>query len=213
MNLKESFRLQNKIDGFINECKSYLYNQSNTTQVKETHNRKKSNPEADNEEMIVEKSSTYNVEVTPNDIIKFAMYLIEVKKELSNTISLTKNMACAINIDDGVALNKRRQDLISLFNNLSNMKSYETTTQGRDYKFNVAGDQVPYTYEVKKVTTIDFDRNLVKSFIKKLSLECDEVSNTIDSEMINCKVMFESNIDVNDTFEDVLDKFMNNELS
>lgn len=213
MNLKESFRLQNKIESFINECRSYLYSQSNVTQVKETHNRKKSNPEADNEELVVEKNSTYNLKITPNDIIKFAMYLIEVKKELSNTISLTKNMVCAINIDDGVALNKRRQDLIFLFNNLSNMKSNETTTQGRDYKFNVAGDQVPYTYEVKKVTTIDFDRSLVKSFIKKLSLECDEVSNSIDSEMINCKVNFEINIDVNDTFEDVLDKFMNNKLS
>jgi hypothetical protein len=134
------------------------------------------------------------------------MDLLNQKESLSTAINKAK-VTCGLDIDGSVSLNKMRQSINSVFANMANIKATEKTTNGRSYKFNVAGDQVPYTYEIKEVTTIDFDRTKVKAVAKKLIKEADEISAIIDKLMIDTEVDYEPIYDVNDSYEDVLSVF------
>ena len=64
-----------------------------------------------------------------------------------------------------------------------------------------------YKCDVKRVTTINFDRNLVRKYAAELSKQSDEVSIQLDQALVNSKVEYEAPFDVNDTFADVFDGF------
>ena len=66
---------------------------------------------------------------------------------------------------------------------------------------------VSYKCDVKRVTTINFDRNLVRKYAAELSKQSDEVSIQLDQALVNSKVEYEAPFDVNDTFADVFDGF------
>ena len=76
------------------------------------------------------------------------------------------------------------------------------------YKFNTVGDQVQYTYDVKEVTTIDFDRNKVKGLGKRLIEEADKVSAQVDKLMVELNVEYSPEFSVNDSFEDAVTQFL-----
>ena len=87
---------------------------------------------------------------------------------------------------------------------LANRKSRETQTTGRDYKFDINGEQKPYSYNIKRVTSIDYDRDSVKNLIKKYRKECDAVSTKLDEIEINTQVSHDCLFDINDSFEDLV---------
>ena len=101
-------------------------------------------------------------------------------------------------------MNKKKQGFVSVLNGLANMKANEKTTTGRAYKFNVAGDQVPYSYEVTETTSIDFDRNDVRNLVKKYLKETDEISAKLDAIEINTVVDHSPLFDINDVFEELI---------
>ena len=63
----------------------------------------------------------------------------------------------------------------------------------------------------KAVTEDDFDRERVLKLIKGYNKISDTVSSEIESTMINTDVAYESKVDVNLTFEEVFELFLNEE--
>lgn len=202
MNLKESYRYANYLDTLLNTAYRYLQNKGFTTTTKQNHLRSKANSEASDE--IVEVQKPYDVEFTPNDIIDFVVGVITEKELLANAIAKAKSGA-EINIDNAVAMNKKKQAFVSVLSGIVNIKPSEKTTQGTDYKFNQQdGNQIRYYYNIEEITTIDFDRNDVKALIKKYSKECDDISTKLDAIEINTIVEHIQKYDINDTFEDLV---------
>lgn len=202
MNLKESYRYANYLDTLLNTAYRYLQNKGFTTTTKQNHLRSKANSEASDE--IVEVQKPYDVEFTPNDVIDFVVCVIAEKELLSNAIAKAK-AGTEINIDNAVAMNKKKQAFVSVLNGIANIKPSEKTTQGTDYKFNQQdGNQIRYYYSIEETTTIDFDRNDVKALIKKYSKECDDISAKLDTIEINTIVEHTQRYDISDTFEDLV---------
>lgn len=202
MNLKESYRYANYLDTLLNTAYRYLQNKGFTTTTKQNHLRSKANSEASDE--IVEVQKPYDVEFTPNDVIDFVVGVIDEKELLANAIAKAKSGA-EINIDNAVAMNKKKQAFVSVLSGIVNIKPSEKTTQGTDYKFNQQdGNQIRYYYNIEETTTIDFDRNDVKALIKKYSKECDDISAKLDTIEINTIVEHTQKYDISDTFEDLV---------
>ncbi|EOS35470.1 hypothetical protein C804_01073 [Lachnospiraceae bacterium A4] len=202
MNLKESYRYANYLDTLLNTAYRYLQNKGFTTTTKQNHLRSKANSEASDE--IVEVQKPYDVEFTPNDVIDFVVGVITEKELLANAIAKAKSGA-EINIDNAVAMNKKKQAFVSVLSGIVNIKPSEKTTQGTDYKFNQQdGNQIRYYYNIEETTIIDFNRNDVKALIKKYSKECDDISAKLDAIEINTIVEHTQKYDISDTFEDLV---------
>ena len=201
MNLKEAFTYANFLDELMKQARGYLVDINFITTTTETHMRLKANKDANDEEVVVQKP--YDVSFTPNDVIDFVVKVLNEKERLSNAIAVAKDNA-EINIDNAVAMNKQKQSFVIVLNTMAGIKASEKVTNGRDYKFDVNGEQKPYIYEIRSKKSIDFDRNDVKGLIKKYSKECDEVSAQLDKIIINTPVDFTPKFDSTDTFEDLV---------
>lgn len=201
MNLKESYRYANYLDTLLNTAYRYLQNKGFVTTTKQNHLRSKANNEAVDE--VIDVPKPYDVDFTPNNVIDFVVKVLTEKELLAEAIAKAKT-SVEINIDNAIAMNKKKQNFVSVLNGLTNIKASEKTTTGRAYKFNVAGDQVPYSYEVTETTSIDFDRNDVRNLVKKYLKETDEISAKLDAIEINTVVEHSPLYDVNDMFEDLV---------
>ena len=172
MNLKESYRYANYLDSLLNRAYMYLGNKGFVTTTKQNHLRSKANKEAEDEIMNVQKP--FDVDFTPNNIIDFVVKVLAEKEALSNAIAAAK-ASTEINIDNAVAMNKKKQGFVYILNGIVNLKPTEKTVAGRAYKFDINNEQKPYVYDITETTTIDFDRNDVKALIRKYNKECDEI--------------------------------------
>lgn len=202
MNLKEAFRYQNKLSDFINSGVFYLNKTENVTKRTETHMRSKARKEEPDETIEVQssKETGYNA----NDVMDMLEQFIDEKEKVSNAIDTAKSCT-KINIDAELSTNKARQMCAATLNGMSSIKATEVTTRGTSYAFDVNGVQAPYYYDVRHVTTIDFDRDKAKAIAKKLLLASDNVSNEVDRIMVESNVDFTPKFDINDTFEDIMD--------
>lgn len=201
MNLKESYRYANYLDSLLNSAYMYLGNKGFVTTTKQNHLRSKANREAEDELMDVQKP--FDVDFTPNNIIDFVVKVLTEKEALTNAIAAAK-AGTEINIDNAVAMNKKKQEFVYILNGIVNLKPTEKTVTGRAYKFDINNEQKPYVYDITETTTIDFDRNDVKALIRKYNKECDEISAKLDAIEINTEVSFVPRWDVNDVFEDIV---------
>lgn len=203
MYLKESFRYQNFLSDLLGIALDFLGDRGIIMTRKELHMRKKANPEAEDEEIITEKPVDY----TADELISFVLFLTVEKEKLSAAISEAKKNA-PIDIDTALAGNNTRKRVAEVLKDLAQRKSSETLTTNRDYKFNAEGNQVAYQYQTKVVLTIDYDRNKVKKISKDLALKSDELSTAIDKAMVEVEVEYVPEFNVNDSFEDVLEAFL-----
>lgn len=167
MNLKESYRYANFLENLLSTAQSYLIRDDFVTTTKEDHLRSKANKDAEDELGVIVDKQT-DVDFTPNQVIDFIVKVISEKEKLFAAIANAKSTT-EINIDNAISINKKKQNIISVFQMLANRKSRETQTTGRDYKFDINGEQKPYSYNIKRVTSIDYDRDSVKNLIKKIS--------------------------------------------
>ena len=206
MNLKEAFRFQNKLECLIGETEEILSCEDCVTLTKRTYLYKKANPDAENETVTVIPDTEYYQQI--NEMICFAMYLLEQKAELSKAINAAKQ-SLPIDLDGEVSLNRYRQRISEIFRRMSAIKSKEVTETngGVGYRFNNEGNQVAYKCDVERVTTINFNRNTVRKNAAQLSETADKVSLEIDKCMINYEVDFTPAFDVNDSFDEVFEKF------
>lgn len=206
MILKEAFRYQNYLSRLIGEAIDYLTTTSNVVITKQEHLKSKSNSDAEDEVVIVDKCS--DIEYDPNQVIDFLLDVLNEKETLSDAINKAK-LNTEINIDSSIAINKEKQRIASIFDRLAKTKSGERIRNDSDYKFNAEGNQVSYYYEVKETTTIDFDRNKVKGIVKRLRRESDNTSNELDRVQVTLDVDYSPTYEINDSFEDALEIFVN----
>lgn len=131
--------------------------------------------------------------------------MLSERERLSQAIREAKK-GMEIDFDGEVSLNARRQEIASTFRKMSEIRSSERTIAGggMGYKFNADGNQVSYRCDLKKITTINFDRNKVRSYAAGLSKKADQVSEELDKAMVNTEVAYEVPFDVNDSFAEVL---------
>lgn len=201
MNLKESYRYANYLDRLLITADTYLRNKGFVTTTEQNHLRSKANPDAQDEKIEVQKP--YDVDFTPNDIIDFVVKVINEKENLFSAIADAK-ATTEINIDNSIAINKKKQSFVNTLNSIVSIKPNETQSMGKDYKFDINNEQKPYSYQIISKTSIDFDRTSVKGLIKKYNKECDEISSKLDEIEITTQVNFTPIFDVNDSFEDLV---------
>jgi len=203
MNLKEAFRYQNRIEWLMGEAKEVLGRERNVTKVENTTLRHKVNPDVEDETTVEEPETEYADQIT--EIAVFLMFLLDEREKLSRAIREAKK-GMDMDFDGEVSLNAKRQNIAEIFRRMSEIRCSERLLPGMGvgYKFNAEGNQVSYRCDLKKVTTINFDRTTVRSYATGLSKKADQVSAELDKSMVNTDVAYEAPFDVNDTFAEVL---------
>ena len=203
MNLKEAFRYQNKIERLMGEAKDILSRERNVTKVENTSLRHKVNPDAADETTLELPETEYADQIT--EIAVFLMFLLNERERLSYAIRAAKQ-AMDIDFDGEASLNAKRQEIARIFRHMGEIRCSENLYSGAGvgYKFNAEGNQVSYKCDLKKVTTINFDRNKVRSYAGGLSKKADQISGELDKRMVTTEVSYEAPFDVNDTFAEVL---------
>jgi len=207
MNLKDAFRYQNRIQNFMDEAFAILGEQENITRVKSTLMIHKLVPEMEDEVTVSPKDTEYYEQIT--DIAQFLLFLLEEKGKLFAAIRAAKNKL-PVDMDSETSLNESRRRVAHIFTYMCAQRSRETllANGGTGHRFNVEGNQVSFRCDLRKVTTINFDRNVVRGELMKLNRKADEVSAKLDACMVMSEVDYEAPFDPNDTFADAFEIFM-----
>ena len=208
MNLKEAFRFQNKLQSMMDEAQSILGSTANITKVQNTYLRKKVMTEAENETTIDAPATEYSEQITL--VAEFLLHLLSEREKLSVAIFQAKaGLNLPAGLDGEVSLNSKRQEVAGLFRRMAGLRSSEVLIPngGTGYRFNNEGNQVSYRCDVKRVTTINFDRNKIRKMCGDLSKKSDEVSAALDSVLVNTQVEYTVPFAVNDTFAEAFEAF------
>ena len=199
MNLKEAFRFQNKLQSLMDEAERILADDRNITQVKVTALYKKAMPEQENETTVEPAPSEYADHI--DAVAAFLLHLLGEREKLSRAIRAAKERQ-EMDMDSEVSLNSTRQSLASFFRHMVDLRNSEKLLPGgaTGYRFNAEGNQVPFRCDAKRVVTIHYDRNRVRSYLKQLTEKSDRVSAQLDRCLINSQVDYDAPFDVNDSF-------------
>lgn len=209
MNLKEAFRYQNKLQSFMDEAQGILDRDANVTKVENTYLRHKVMAEAEDETVLIAPETEYYEQIT--DIAKFLLYLLGEKDKLFAAIRKAKD-ALDIDMDSEVSLNATRQSIARTFKRMNDLRNSEQTISngGTGYRFNAEGNQISYRCDVKRVTTINYDRNVIRTELGKLNKQADETSTKIDLCLVTSKVDYEPPFDVNSSFAEAFEAYTEN---
>lgn len=208
MNLKEAFRFQNKLQSMMDEAQSILGVTSNVTKVQNTYLRHKVMAEAEDETTVDTPSTEYGEKIT--ELAEFLLHLMTEREKLSAAIYKAKsNLELSAGLDGEVSLNSKRQEVANLFRHMVSLRNGEVliTNGGTGYRFNNEGNQVSYRCDVKRVTTINFDRNKIRKMCADLSKKSDETSTALDAALVNTVVEYETPFDVNETFAEAFEAY------
>ena len=179
MNLKEAFRFQNRLQSLMEEAQSILGCDANITRVQNTYLRKKVMKNFENETTVEAPRTEYSEQITT--VAEFLLYLLREREKLTVAICRAK----------------------------AGLRSSEVVLPngGTGYCFNNEGNQVSYRCDVKRVTTIHFDRNKIRRMCAELSRKADAVSSALDAVLITTRVDYAPPFDVNDTFAEAFGAF------
>ena len=200
MNLRESFQYMKFRDRKLEDIVWKKKKKKNVVTIKETHMKSASNPNFQDEDKTIEP----DIEFEAVQLIDFMDVIMKEKTELSIAIHEAKNKA-EVNLDHAISLNKAKQKQATILKRLIDLKTKEEERRETAYMINNEGNQVPFYYPVKRVATINYDRNKVKKRYKAIKKECDEMSTLIDKIQINTEVVFDPKWDVFYTLEDMLE--------
>ena len=203
MNLKESFRYQNFLESMLNSAGMSLVLKDHCLKVTKTHLRNKVNPDVQDVVETVEVDAFFENDV----VIAFIKWLVGEREKLTKAIGAAK-AGSGFDIDAAIETNKFRQTASNSIKTMLRHMPSKRTEQGRDYKFNVEGNQMPYIYDIEVVSEEAYDKNGAKAAMRALITEADRVSADIDAALINTRVEYEPVFDVNETFEDVMTEFL-----
>ncbi len=206
MNLKEAFRYQNRLQSLMEEAEMILGRTENITRVQTTVLRRKVMPEAEDEVTISVPPSEFAGQITT--LVEFLVWLLEEREKLSAAVTRAKETVdLPAGLDGEVGLNAKRQEVARLLRTMTGLRGSETLIPGggTGYRFNNEGNQVPYRCDVKRVTTINYDRNRVRKLCSDLSRRADQVSAALDAAIIETQVDWEPPFDVNEPFVEVFE--------
>ena len=207
MNMKDAFRFQNKLKNLMCEATSILQDRRNIVKVKTTHLRSKVMSDA--LDAVVEETAPSEYAGHANEVAAFIMLLMEEREKLSKAIHAAKS-GLDLDMDSEVGLNRQRQELAEVFRHMTTLRNSEKTIAGggSGFRFNGEGNQVSYRCDATQVTTIDFDRNKIRGMATALSKKADEISIALDKCLVNTEVAYEAPFDINDSFEEILNDFI-----
>ena len=205
MNLKESFRYQKFLNKLGNEAYISLIDRDHCFKVTKNHMINKANPEDKDFVEEVEPS----VEFYKNDdVLSFVQWLIAEKDKLSHAIGEAK-AGLKFDIDAAIETNKLRRQCSEAIKNMLKISPDEKTEVGKSYKFNAEGNQVVYYYDIEVVSKDAFDRKEAKAAMKEMISNADKFSNAIDIALMETEVKYDPIFNVNDSFEEVMEEFIN----
>ena len=182
--------------------------------MQNTYLRKKVMAEAENETVEDLPATEYSEKIT--EVAIFLMHLLDEREKLSAAIHKTKaGLDLPAGLDGEVGLNSKRQEIANLLRRMAGLRASETLISGggTGYRFNNEGNQVSYRCDVKRVVTINFDRNKIRKMCGDLSRKADEISASLDTALVNAQVDYVAPFDVNDTFADVFEAFVEEKAS
>ncbi|MFR1110794.1 MAG: hypothetical protein ACLSDO_06655 [Anaerotruncus colihominis] len=207
MNMKDAFRFQNRIKSLMCEATSILQDRRNIVKVKTTHLR--SQVLADTQDAVVEEAAPSEYAGHANEVTALLMFLMDEREKLSQAIHAAKSNL-VLDMDSEVGLNRQRQELAEVFRRMAALRNSERTIAGggSGFRFNGEGNQVSYRCDATQVTTIDFDRNKIRGMAAALSKKADEISVSLDRCLVNTEVTYEMPFDMNDSFEEILNDFI-----
>ena len=92
---------------------------------------------------------------------------------------------------------------------MNDLRSAEQTIPngGTGYRFNADGNQVAYCCDLRQVTTINFDRRVIRAELERLNRAADETSARLDLCLVTSTVDYEPPFDVNASFADTFETF------
>ena len=203
MNLKEAFRYQNKLQRLMDEAEGILCRDRNVVKIENTALLHKVNPDATDEVTMELPDTEYAEQIT--QVATLLMVLLEQRRLLGYAIRNAK-AGLALDFDGEVSLNGKRQTISNVLRHMSEIRSSETLLPGAGtgYKFNAEGNQVSYRCDLKRVTTINFDRTKIRNLATGLSQAADRISAQLDACLVNTLVDYQPPFDVNDSFQDVM---------
>lgn len=205
MNLKEAFHYQNTLNNFLHSASAYLMSPQNMVRVEQVHMRSAADPSTSNETVDATKERPYPCSNTV--MIGLLIALLEERKALAQAIQLAKSKSSFM-LDAELSVNRSRHDVVQALQTVVRIKPSERMTYANGYKFNNEGNQVPYRYDVKEVTTIDFDRNFARDLMRKYQQEANEVSNKADHCMIDTELEgFIPMFDPDGSFDDIVEVY------
>ena len=207
MNLKEAFRYQNRLQSHLEYAEEILGRDSNVLKTENTYLKSKAAPDAEDEVIVETPRSEYADRITY--VAGFVMFLIDEKEKLFKAIRDAKRNL-DVDIDSESSLNAARQNAARIFSHMVDLRNSETVTKngGIGYRFNAEGNQTVYKCDVKTVTTINYDRNAVKKYLKQLDKKADAISAEIDRAVVNAEVGYECPFDVNDSFSEAFERYI-----
>lgn len=204
MNLKEAFRYQNFLDRIFGAaCVSIEKRDHCLTQTR-NHLYNKVNPDMEN---VKEEVKTEEDFFANDDVIQAMLFLIEEKEKLSIAINKAKE-SIDMDIDAAVSVNKYRQLLNKSVAFMMRLNPCTRIETGIAQKFNSTGDPVDYKYDVEVTSVEAYDRKAAKKIMKKVISEADKTSAAIDFVKVNTTVDYTPVFDVNDSFDDVMNTFL-----
>ena len=207
MNLKEAFRCQNKLQSLMYDAEEILRNRANITKVTSTNLRHKVMPEMTDETVVEIPESEYSGRIT--DVALFLVFLLEEKTALAAAIRKSKDQL-DIDMDSETGLNSARQRIAGIFRTMNSLRASEQTIAngGTGYRFNADGNQVTYRCAVRRVTSINFDRNVIRAELGKLDRAADEMSAKLDLCTVTAAVDYAPPFDVNADFADAFETYL-----
>ena len=206
MKLKEAFRYQNKLQALMDEAQSILCRDSNVTRVETTYLRKKVMAEAENETTVDIPGTEYAEQIT--EVAGFMLWLLGQRESLASGIHAAKDKL-PVDMDSEVSINSKRQSIAGTFKHMADLRSSEVLVPhgGTGYRFNTDGNQVSYKCDVKRVTTINSDRNVIRKYLTDMNKKADAVSAELDRCLVNAEVEYVPSFDVNDSFAEVFSAY------
>ena len=135
------------------------------------------------------------------------LLLVDEREKLSTAIGKAK-ASVRFDIDAAVETNKFRQIVVLRAKSMLRNSASKRIEQGRDYKFNVEGNQTQYFYDIEVETADAFDRARAKDVAREIMSKADLASAEIDAALINTQVDYVPPFNVNDSFDDVMEEFL-----
>ncbi len=204
MNLKEAFRYQNFLDRIFGAACISIEKRDHCLTQTRNHLYNKVNPDMGN---VKEEVKTEEDFFANDDVIQAMLFLIEEKEKLSIAINKAKE-SIDMDIDAAVSVNKYRQLLNKSVAFMMRLNPCTRIETGIAQKFNSTGDPVDYKYDVEVTSVEAYDRKAAKKIMKEVISEADKTSAAIDFVKVNTTVDYTPVFDVNDSFEDVMNTFL-----
>lgn len=202
--LKKSFEVQNYLTQLLSSALGVLAYNDNITTTKQKHLRKKSYSEATDEEIIVKNANELPYSI--NKLIKFIDVLISEMDKLTVAINDAKHFNGQY-FDAMIAMNNKKRNVLRRYEVMAQLKPSESVIKGIAEKFNEAGEQVNYKYDIEQVTTINYDRNEVKRKLSQLRKELESTSDAIDEMQLASMVNYDPIFEIGETLEDVIEDY------